>query len=105
MFFPDTICDGKQSMVSKRNKIDFYYNRGVSHFNISRNFRPPISLITWRDVWGFGKIVFWPMKAVGLSIGIFTKKYSENTQNGYFRKYDHFNDIFFQIPYAINYDI
>ena len=44
MLFPDTIWDGKQSMVKcKRNKIDIYYNRGVSRFNISIDFRPPSS--------------------------------------------------------------
>ena len=42
MLFPDTIWYVKQSMVKcKRNKIDIYYNRGVSRFNISRDFRPP----------------------------------------------------------------
>ena len=42
MLFPDTMWDGKQSMV-KCKKIDIYYNRGVSRFNISRDFRPPSS--------------------------------------------------------------
>ena len=27
-----------------------------------------ISLVTWRDVWGVGKIEFWPMKVVGRGV-------------------------------------
>ena len=45
MLFPDTIWNGKQSMVKcKRDKIDIYYNRGVSRFNISRDFVPRVQI-------------------------------------------------------------